>query len=277
MPADDDDVFTGEFPFDAVSFDDAEIGPDVAAESAAGLAAGLSGLAGIEAGHTTLAELLTDVSSFALRAIPGADGVGVTMIESTAPDTIVASSPFVQEIDDIQYRLGEGPCISAAAQARTTGSAELGIDESWPRFGPMAAALGIHSALSLPLILHELVIGALNVYSFAHDAFTDEARRIGELFAGPAAVAVYNARVLDQALKDRARLELALTSRSVIDQAIGIIQARSGISADEAFVRLRIISQHEHTKLRVVAAALVEEAVRRAQARRAQPDDHDRV
>jgi AmiR/NasT family two-component response regulator len=53
----------------------------------------------------------------------------------------------------------------------------------------------------------------------------------------------------------------------VIDQAIGIIRARTGVSADEAFDRLTKISQAENTKLRVVAERLVEEAVRRARAR----------
>jgi AmiR/NasT family two-component response regulator len=56
-------------------------------------------------------------------------------------------------------------------------------------------------------------------------------------------------------------------SRTVIDQAIGIVRARTGVSAEEAFERLTKISQSENVKLRVVAERLVEEAVRRAHAR----------
>ena len=46
--------------------------------------------------------------------------------------------------------------------------------------------------------------------------------------------------------------------------------ARSGISGEEAFVRLRIMSQHQHVKLHVVAEKLVDEAVRRGRARHAE-------
>jgi AmiR/NasT family two-component response regulator len=58
-----------------------------------------------------------------------------------------------------------------------------------------------------------------------------------------------------------------LVSRAVIDQAIGILRSRSGDSADEAFARLRAISQGENVKLAVVAERVVDEAVRRARAR----------
>ena len=57
-------------------------------------------------------------------------------------------------------------------------------------------------------------------------------------------------------------------SRAVIDQAIGIIRARSGVDASEAFDRLARMSQKENVKLSLLAERLVEEAVRRARARR---------
>jgi AmiR/NasT family two-component response regulator len=63
------------------------------------------------------------------------------------------------------------------------------------------------------------------------------------------------------------RLNRAFESRPVIDQAIGIIRARAGVSTDDGFDRLRQISQSQNIKLHVVAQQLVEQAVRRAQAR----------
>jgi GAF domain-containing protein len=241
---------------------------DASADDEHGLAAGLAGLSGLVAGSGTLKHLLTEVATFAMEAVPGADGAGVTMLEAGRPDTIVASAPFVRDVDNIQYRLGEGPCISAAAEGRTIGSGALGEDSSWPTFGPQAAELGIHSALSLPLILHDEVLGALNVYAHQRHAFDGSSRRVGESFAGPAAVAIHNARVLDQARRTTHRLESALTSRSTIDHAIGILMARSGLSEDDAYQRIRMLSQHENLTVSVVAAHLVEDAVRRALARK---------
>jgi AmiR/NasT family two-component response regulator len=55
-----------------------------------------------------------------------------------------------------------------------------------------------------------------------------------------------------------------LTTRAVIDQAIGILIGRTGVTADEPFHRLRTSSQSEHRKLSVLATEIVQAAVRRS-------------
>ncbi|HSS24288.1 MAG TPA: ANTAR domain-containing protein [Mycobacterium sp.] len=115
-----------------------------------------------------------------------------------------------------------------------------------------------------------IVAGAQGVIDLLRDVaeFAEHAVQLGSQFAKPAAVSVYNAQLLANAHERTLRLQRALDSRSVIDQAIGIIRSRSGGSADEAFERLIHISQTENVKLHAVAERLVEEAVRRARARR---------
>jgi GAF domain-containing protein len=159
----------------------------------------------------------------------------------------VASASFVAEVDDIQYAIKEGPCITAALQGRTVRSGELGRDSQWPRFGPSVGRLGVHSALSLPLLIGDRVVGAMNVYAHAPNAFDDHAVVIGELFALPAAIAVQNAQVLAQAKRLTQRLQDALTSRAVIDQALGIMMSRTGGTSAEAFDRLRKRSRTDNS------------------------------
>lgn len=127
--------------------------------------------------------------------------------------------------------------------------------------------LGVHSVLSLPLLLPDAAVGAINVYAHGKDAFAEHAAGLGELFAAPAAVAAHNAQVLARARRVIGQLEAGLTSRAVIDQAIGILISRSGGTAEEAFASLRAISQREQRKLSGVARQVVEEAARRARAR----------
>jgi AmiR/NasT family two-component response regulator len=115
------------------------------------------------------------------------------------------------------------------------------------------------------------VIGAINVYAHGKDVFDEHAAELAELFAAPAAVAVHNAQVLARARTLTDQLQAALSRRPVIDQAVGILRARSGGSSEEAFARLREMSQSEHTRLGVVAQRIVDEAVRRARARRNPP------
>lgn len=232
-------------------------------EAVSGLASIVIGEDG-DAGQAPLAQIAT----LAARAIPGADGAGVTLLEPGRPPTVVVSDPFVRQIDDIQYGIGEGPCITAAAERRTVRSGALGLDPAWPRFGPRAKDLGVNSVVSLPLVLDNDVLGALNVYAHKFDAFTPRAADVGELFAVPAAIAVHNVRLLLRAQLLAHQLQTALSSRAVIDRAIGITMSRHGGDAEEAFARLREISQRTNTKLSVVAQTMVDEAVRRAAARR---------
>ncbi|MEP7368730.1 MAG: GAF and ANTAR domain-containing protein [Dermatophilaceae bacterium] len=223
-----------------------------------------------------LPELLAHVATFAVHAIPGADGAGVTLLRVDRPDNMVqvlaASHPFVAEIDHIQYTtLGEGPCITAALERRTVRSGSLGGEKMWPRFGPRMGRLGIHSALSLPLLVSQEVVGAINVYARARNAFDSHAVELGELFATPAAVAVHNAQVLAQAQALAAQLQGALSTRPIIDQAIGILRGRTGGTSEDAFAALRRMSQADHVKLIDVAQKIVDEAVGRARARHVDP------
>ena len=227
----------------------------------------LSGLSRIVTGTASVGGLLEQVARFAVGAIPGAQGVGVTLLEAGRSDTVVASADFVREVDGVQYSLMEGPCVTAAADGRTVRSGSLADEPLWPRFGPQVARLGVHSALSLPLLVNDLVLGAINVYARERDVFDDHAVELGEQFAVPAAVAVRNAQVLDQAQRLAAQLQAALSTRAVIDQALGILMSRRGGTAGEAFASLRSMSQHNNVKLYAVAQNIVDEAVRRARAR----------
>ena len=236
------------------------------------LVASLADLAALVSGSMPLADLLESVARYAVQAIPNADGAGITLLEPDRDDDLVhalaASAGFVNKIDEIQYHITkEGPCVTAARLHESVLTGNVSADPRWPRFGPRIGRLGVHSVLSLPLMVDGHAIGVVNAYAHARDVFDNHAVRLGEAFAAPAAVAVHNAHVLSQAQTQAAQLQAALLSRPTIDQAIGIIRARAGGSADEAFAKLRTISQRENVKLVAVAQRIVDEAVRRAHAR----------
>lgn len=238
----------------------------------ADLQAGIGDLAGLVAGSMALPELLAEVATFAARTIPGADGVGVALLQTDRTKIVVtgsaSSAPIVDQIDRLQYEtLHEGPSFTVAADRRTVRSGSLGGEKRWPRFGPRVGRLGIHSVLALPLMVSDRVIGAISVYGHGKHVFDDNAVELGELFAKPAAVAVHNAHILAQAIALTVQLQTALATRPVIDQAIGLIRGRTGRSADESFAQLKAISQADHRKVSEVAQQVVDEAVRRARAR----------
>jgi transcriptional regulator with GAF, ATPase, and Fis domain len=222
----------------------------------------LAALSRLATGKLDLKSTLVQVANFAVRAIPGADGAGLTLLERDRADTIVSTADFVTAVDAIQYSIREGPCISAAAEGVTMRSGSLGGDTRWSKFGARVARLGVHSVVSLPLMTPEGVVGAMNVYAHAKNAFDDQAARVGELFAIPADIAVKNAQVLAQTQRLAEQLHTALDTRGVVDRAVGILMSRSGYSETEALQRLRALSQNEHRKLALVAQGIVDEAVR---------------
>jgi hypothetical protein len=105
--------------------------------------------------------------------------------------------------------------------------------------------------LSFRLFVAGDTLGALNLYSKAEHAFNDASRIAGAVFATHAAVALSSAMHEEQ-------MEEALESRDLIGQAKGMLMAREGVTADEAFEMLRRASQRLNVKLRRVAGAVVD-------------------
>jgi signal transduction protein with GAF and PtsI domain len=192
------------------------------------------------------------------------------VLETARADTMVASEGFVRDVDALQYGIGEGPCLLAVEVRAIQLAGSLGGEQRWPRFGPRAGRMGVHSALSLPLLVKDQLVGALNVYGRAHHAFNTSSVRCGEQFARRAAVTVANALLLEESRRLAEQLSRALVSHTIIERAIGIGMSRSGSDAGEAFERLRERSQSSRTKLVDVASQIVDSAVGRARARRRQ-------
>lgn len=228
------------------------------------LARSVSGVGGLTSVSLPLRELLTRVAGYAVHAIPGADGAGLTLIEADHADTIVATAEFVSAVDAIQYGLGDGPCIMAAREGRTVISRSLGDEERWGSFGSRVAELGVHSVVSLPLRIGSDVFGAMNVYAHAHDAFDERSAELGEAFATPAAIAVQHAQVLEQTRRLAEQLQASLTTRMVLEQAVGVLIWRDGLGVDEARHRLEALSEDRGEHVDVVAQAVVDDAVRRS-------------
>jgi GAF domain-containing protein len=235
------------------------------AAGGAGLDQSLIYLAQLAAASLPIRTMLTKVAEYAVLAIPGAEGGGLTLIAEDGAETLVYTTQFVSDVDAIQYGLRQGPCLTAASEGLTVLSNSLGEDERWPQFGPQVVGLGVHSALSLPLIRPDRLVGTLNIYARQRNAFSSRSADLGQQFAVPAAIAVRDSHVLHYVREAATRLETALATRAVIDQAIGILIDSAGVSSKEAERRLRAASQATQRVLRDVAQDVLAEVERRNQ------------
>ena len=194
---------------------------------------------------------LQKIVDLAVETIDGCDHAGITFMRGRKPSTPASSNDVPPMVDAIQYETGEGPCLDAIRHQEVYQTGDLGQERRWPRFATRAQReTGVTSMLCFRLFVAGDTLGALNLYSKAHDAFDEEDRTVGSVFAAHAAVA------LSSALHDE-QMEEALLSRDVIGQAKGMLMAREGVSADQAFDMLRRASQRLNVKLRDLAAGMV--------------------
>ena len=227
-------------------------------ERAIELEEALRSVAMLQISEESVESTLGAIAKRAVELIPGADFGGVSLLRADTITTIGSTDQIVDELDGIQYEVGQGPCLSSIEAQVTHRVNDLAPDETWPEFSGRAAALGARSLLSFVLKVSETSLGALNLYSQSVHAFDEEDERIGAIFAAQAAVALANAEThqMDQQKADQWH-QAALT-RDVIGQAKGILMARLNCSDDEAFEMLRTASQNLNRKVRDVAGDMVQ-------------------
>jgi GAF domain-containing protein len=136
------------------------------------------------------------------------------------------------------------------------------VDERWPEFFELARSEGVRSVLSFPLVVHNDGIGALNLYGDREFAFGEEDEQIGQAFAMHATITLAHAHGDWRNRQARKSLERALETRGVIDQAKGILMARTGTDADTAFESLRRASPRSNRKVYDLAVEIVESTQR---------------
>ncbi|MFJ1653772.1 GAF and ANTAR domain-containing protein [Streptomyces sp. NPDC088337] len=200
--------------------------------------------------------LLRDLTDRAVEDVPGAAACSITVRRDDRLLTLAGSGGLPGGLDLRQYENSDGPCVTAAETAVEQYAPDLAAETRWPAYTPYALSVGVRCVLALPLVVTGETGAAINFYG-AEPGALRAGRHKARAFAARAADAVDLALRLE---RDRAAVpdvRTALLSRSVIDQAIGVLMARERVDAGRALERLRRISQHRNTKLRDLAADLV--------------------
>lgn len=227
------------------------VGPHVSASAYAELAA-------IKLAETDVSGVTARVAGLASRVVPGAGEVSVLLVGARGPSTAASTGPLALELDDWQCRRGLGPALEAIGERVTVSAADLTTEIRWTEWTARAVAAGARSFLSIVLPVGDDVIGALTVYGWEAAAFGGDTVRNAQVFARAAAVSVANVLLYDSVASTAEHLRSAMASRSVIEQAKGVIMSGRRCTADEALDVLVKAARGADQPLRDVAAALVE-------------------
>lgn len=201
-----------------------------------------------------LAGVLQRLADIAIGMFPkGYEASIMILARGDEPETIAATDRDVLPLDRAQYESGSGPSLDAA-KGRTPVRTDLeGARERWPEFAAGAEMLGVHGYLSAPLANGDTVIGSFNLYSRTAEKFDAVDAALLTMFTNSALAAVGNAERHRTARALAEQLRTALESRSAIDQAVGVLMHRHGLTAEKAWDALTRESQNRNIKVRDLA------------------------
>lgn len=206
--------------------------------------------------HRSLDDTLDAIVRAAQQTVPAFEHVGISITHSNGTiETRAGTGQLVWEVDELQYKLAEGPCYDAIRHGGVTVMDDIDEEERWPRYVDEVRRLGLRAQMGLQLYTDEGALGGLNLYSRAPGVDPD-AIQLAELFAAHAAIALGRARHEHQ-------LNESVASRQAIGTAVGIIMERYRIPEDRAFQFLVRASSTSNIKLRAIAQEIVDSTAER--------------
>ncbi len=230
-------------------------GRETGNDTVAGLVGELSELSALVLGTDALDRVVWEAAMLAVHAIDDVAACGVTVLREGAPQSIMPDQAPYGRLENFQYEHDAGPLLQAMQERRTI---TVGPDEAalWPAYAELVEELGVTASIVVPLRVGKDVLGALNLYATG-PADLSASRAFAELVADLASTALSCMARQAEQVQLTEELRTALESRAVIEQAKGILMTR-GHSPESAFGHLRRVSQNRNTKLREVAAIVVE-------------------
>ncbi len=214
--------------------------------------------------HDVVGTLTTLVADCA--EVLGAGAAGLMLSGEDGPLEVVASWPHhARDLEDYEVQADEGPCLDAFRTGEVVHleSAAAAL-ERWPAFGPRLVAAGLASVHACPMRWHGSVIGALNVFLAGDDGVAPDLHAVVQAFADVATVVVVHAG-LPPVTDVWALTHSALESRTVIEQAKGVVAAQRDIDVDQAFGWLMAEAARTGRPLDVLARAVIQDAVQTEQ------------
>ncbi|HBP87322.1 MAG TPA: GAF domain-containing protein [Nitrospirales bacterium] len=117
----------------------------------------------------------------------------------------------------------------------------------------LAKQEGLHSLLSIPMLMKESPIGVINVYTSSYHAFSDEEVTTLQAIANQSAVAIEHTRLMEKSFE----MQEALEVRKLVERAKGFLMASKGLSEPEAFRLMQRQSMNLRKSMREIADAII--------------------
>ena len=174
--------------------------------------------------------------------VTGATGAGIMLMSGEIPrGSVCTTDPVSALIEQLQYDLGEGPCVDAYNDDRPVLEPDLANPASarWPAFTEPAVAAGVSAVFGFPLQVGAVRLGALNLYSDVPGPLTDDQHADALVMAGIVAQALMLLQAGAPPGTVSTELEANADFQYVVHQASGMVAAQLDVSVGQALIRMR--------------------------------------
>lgn len=204
--------------------------------------------------HNDLGSTVAAAVASLHASLPEGHLVGLCLQQpSGTVETVAVSDEVVHDLEALQHELGEGTCPDALHGSDLAVADPLDGEARWAGYLRLAQRHAVDAQLSVRLVVDDRAWGALTVYSTGGQGISAETERLASLFAVHAAIALARSHREDN-------LKVALETRKLIGQAVGLTMERFELDEDLAFRYLVRLSSTGNVKLRDIATELVAEA-----------------
>jgi hypothetical protein len=192
--------------------------------------------------------------------VAGADGAGIMLISGEiAHGSLCATNAVSQLIEDLQYTLGEGPCVDAYQENRVVAEPDLAepVTRRWVAFAPPALDAGVRAVFGFPMRSGTVRLGALNLYRDRPGPLTDDQHADALVLADLAARWVLEAQAGAPPEMVSRELDIGADFHFSVHNAAGVVSVQLGISVAEALIRLRAYAFSSNRMLAEVAQDVI--------------------
>ncbi len=203
---------------------------------------------------TNLAKLAAGKFSSRGEEVLGA----VTLLRPRSKTTVASSSDHARRMDEVQYAFDDGPCLRAAREEKTYTVTDFRTETRFGEYTHAISGQGLLSALGIPIPIEDDARAGLNLYAPTANYFTAQDIAEAEVLAREASKSLRMAVRIAKLTDTSEHLKTAMSSRTVIDVAAGIIMGQNRCSHDTAMTILKAASSGRNIRLNAVAAKVVE-------------------
>jgi hypothetical protein len=209
-------------------------------------------------------ELLQRICLAVVEGLP-AFGSGISVMTADGTRGVCAASdPASEGIEELQFVLGEGPCIDAFAERRPVLTADLSetANHRWPVYAAAAQKAGIRAVFAFPLQVGAARLGVMDIFRERTGALTTDQLRTALTFAAVTVEALLDMQQDGLTHDDSGTPALDVGRRAELFQAQGMVMMQLGVSISEALVRMRAHAYAENRRLDDVARDIVNRRLR---------------